>query len=115
MNQVQIGQVVVGRWCVGGLLQVPLGPELMLQICSFSVLESCMKHCLYLFLCIAETVLWKEKSRIRAVQRDNLRGLLGISMIDRVPNARIRQFCRVTKEVDEKIAEGVERMENEPY
>ena len=27
--------------------------QLMLGICSFSVLESCMKHCLCLFLCMA--------------------------------------------------------------
>ena len=38
----------------------------------------------------------------------------------KVPNARIRQFCRVTKEVDKKIDEGilrcfgyVEKMEND--
>ena len=39
----------------------------------------------------SETMLWKEKerSRIRAVQMDNLRGLLGIRRMDRVLNARI--------------------------
>ena len=44
----------------------------------------------------SETMLWKEKvrSRIRAVQMDNLRG---IRRMDRVPNARIREFCRVKK------------------
>ena len=52
--------------------------KLMLGIFSWSVLESGMKHCLYLFLCMAETMLWKEKerSRIMAVQMDNFRGLL---------------------------------------
>ena len=39
----------------------------------------------------------KEKSRIRAVQMDNLRGLLGIRRIYRVPNACIREFCGVMK------------------
>ena len=36
-----------------------------------------------------ETMLWKEKerSRIRVVQMDNLRGLTGIRRMDRVPNA----------------------------
>ena len=50
-------------------------------------------------------MLWKEKdrSRIRNVQIDNLRGLLGIRRMDRVPNARIRALCGVTKEVDERI------------
>ena len=69
-----------------------------------------------------ETMLWKEKkrSRIRAVQMDNLRGLLGIRRIDRVPNAQIRELCGVKKGLDEKIDEGVlrwfghiERMEND--
>ena len=38
-----------------------------------------------------ETMIWKEKerSRIRAVQMDNLRGLLGIRRMDRVLNAQI--------------------------
>ena len=40
-----------------------------------------------------ETMLWKEGiSRIRALQMDNLRGLLGIRNMDRVPNARIRDL-----------------------
>ena len=41
-----------------------------------------------------ETMLWKEKerSRIRAVQMDNHKGLLGIRKMDRVPNARIREL-----------------------
>ena len=39
----------------------------------------------------SETMFCKEeRSRIRAVQTDNLRGLLGISRKDRVLNARIR-------------------------
>ena len=38
-------------------------------------------------------VIWREKerSRVRAAQMDNLRGLLGIRRMDRVPNARIRE------------------------
>ena len=38
----------------------------------------------------SETMLWEERSWIRAVQMDNLRGLLDIRRMDRVPNARIR-------------------------
>ena len=51
---------------------------------------------------------------------DNLRGLPGIRRMDKVPNARIRQLCGVTKSIDVKIDEGVlrrfgrvERMEND--
>ena len=42
----------------------------------------------------SETMLWKEKGRFRigAVKLDNLRGLLGIRRMDRVPNAWIREF-----------------------
>ena len=54
---------------------------------------------------VYETMLWKkkERSRIRAVQMDNLRELLGIRRINRVPNARIRELCRVKKGLDERM------------
>ena len=70
----------------------------------------------------SETMIWKEneRSRIRAVQMDNLRGLLGIRRMDKVLNAWIRELCGVTKAMDERIDEGVlrwfghvERMEND--
>ena len=53
---------------------------------------------------------------------DNLRGLLGIRRMGKVPNARIRQLCGVVKGVDEKkrlikvFSDGfghVERMKND--
>ena len=41
----------------------------------------------------SETMLWEEeRPRIRAVQMNKLRGLLGIRKMDRVPNARIKEF-----------------------
>ena len=49
----------------------------------------------------------KRRSRIRAVQMDNFRGLLGIRRKDRVPNARIRELCGAKKGLDERIDEGV--------
>ena len=65
-----------------------------------------------------ETMLWKEE-KSRAVQMD-LIGLLGIRRMDRVPNAWIRELCRVKKGLDERIDEGVpllfshvERMERD--
>ena len=70
----------------------------------------------------SETMLWqeKERSRISAVQMDNLRGLLGTRRLDRVPNARIRELYGVTKGGGERIYEGVlrwfdhvKRMKNE--
>ena len=43
----------------------------------------------------SKTMIWREKerSRIWAVQMDNLRGLLGIRRIDKVQNPQIRQLC----------------------
>ena len=60
----------------------------------------------------SESMLWKEKekSSIRVVRMDNLRGLLGIiRRTARVPNARIRELRGVTKGVNEMIDEGVFR------
>ena len=66
---------------------------------------------MYLFLCIEVRMLWREKenSRVRSLQIDNLRGLLGIRKMDRVQNARVREFCGVRKSLDERIDEGVLR------
>ena len=58
----------------------------------------------------SETMLWREKerSRIGAVQMDILRSLLGIRRMDRVlSSVQIRELCGVTKEVNERIDEGV--------
>ena len=54
-------------------------------------------------------MLWKEKkrSRISAVQMDNLRALLCIRRMDRVLNPRIMKLCGVKKGLDERIGEGV--------
>ena len=40
---------------------------------------------------------------------DNLRGLIGIRRMDRVPNARIMELCGVKKGLDERFDEGVLR------
>ena len=50
----------------------------------------------------SEKMLWKEKekSRVRPLQMDNLRALLGIMRMDRVPNAPISELCGMTKGVD---------------
>ena len=70
----------------------------------------------------SETIIWREKERSTfwVLQMDNLRGLLGISSMDKVSNAWIRQLCGITKGVDEKIDKSVlrwfghvERMEND--
>ena len=86
----------------------------MIGVCSFSVLGSVLMYG-------SETMIWKkkERSRISVVQMDDLRSLLGIIRMDQGPNVRIRELCRVTKGVDERIDKSVllwlshvERMKN---
>ena len=58
----------------------------------------------------SETKLWKEeRSRVRAVEMNNLKGLLGVRRMDRIPYARMRELCRVRKGPDERIDEGIFR------
>ena len=56
-----------------------------------------------------ETMIWKEKRwfRIMVVQTNNLRSLLGIRRMDKVPNLRIRELCRLAKGMNEKIDKGI--------
>ena len=53
----------------------------------------------------SEKMIWrvKERSRVRAVQMDNLRSLLGIRRMDRVPSVWIRELCRVDERFDKSI------------
>ena len=50
----------------------------------------------------SETIIWREKetSRIRVVRMENLRNLLIIRKMDRIPNARIIELCGVAKVED---------------
>ena len=55
----------------------------------------------------SETMLWKEneRSRVRALQMNNLRRLLGIRKMDRVPNGGIRVLSGIKKGLDERMDE----------
>ena len=82
----------------------------MLGTCSLSVVVLYETLLVHVLMYGSETLIWKEgRYKIMVVQMDNLRGLLGIRRMDRVPNARIRELCGVTKGVDERIDEGVFR------
>ena len=65
--------------------------------------------CFYVLMYSSETMIWKKRSRIKTVQMDNLKDLLGIRRLDRVPNAWIRGLLGFSKEVDETKDEGVLR------
>ena len=86
-NKAQTGQSIVRKGRVGGGLQLEctrvLYETLLVPVLTYG----------------NETMLWneKERSRIRALKIDNLRGLLGIRMMDRVPNKQMRELCGVTK------------------
>ena len=108
-----------GRKVAGAIRSLVNGRDLQLE-CARVLHETLLVT--VLMYGIIETMLWKEKerSRIRTVQMDKLRDLLGIMKMDRIPNARIRELCGVTKGADERIDEGVlwwfglvERMEND--
>ena len=60
-----------------------------------------MRNCLCPFLMYGNEImiLRKERSRIRALQRENLRGLVGIRRTDKLQNLRIRELCGVTREL----------------
>ena len=69
----------------------------MLKVCSLSV-----RDCSCLFLYVSERMIWKKKERsgIRDPQMDNLRGLLVVRRMDKIPNERIRELCGTVKGVD---------------
>ena len=73
---------VVGRWQVGGKLQMASSPLLMPVLLYGSETMICRE---------------KDRSRIRVVQMDYLRGLLGIRRIDRVLNLWFRKLWWVAK------------------
>ena len=57
----------------------------------------------------SEVTMWKHKYRtkVQAVQMDNLRSMLGVRRIDKMRNERIRELCGVKKGINERINECV--------
>ena len=67
-----------------------------------------MRNSLYLFLCMVVTKCYeRRRTRIRAVQVDNIRGLLVIRRMDKVLSSQIRELCRVMKGVNKRIDKSV--------
>ena len=95
-------KVVVSGWRVAGTIRFLVNAWSLQLGCAKILHESLLKPVLTYG---SETMIWREKERlrVRAIQMDNVRGLLGIRRKDKVPNTRIRQLCRVMKTVDEKI------------
>ena len=92
---------MIGRGVAGAIRSLVNARSLRLE-CARALRESLLVSVLTYG---SEMIIWREKERfrIRAVQIENLRFLLGIRRMDKVPNAQIKQLCRVTKGVDENI------------
>ena len=79
-------KVASGRWVAGDIRSLVNAMDLQLG-CARVLPETLLVPVLMFG---NETMLWKrEISKIRAVQMDNLRGLLDIRRMDRMPNAWI--------------------------
>ena len=94
-------KVASGRRVAGALRSLVNARSLQLE-CSRVLHQSLL---VLVFTYDSETMILREneRSRIRAVQIDNLRGLLDVRIMDKVPNARIMQLCGVTKGMDERL------------
>ena len=59
-------------------------------------------------MCSSETIILKEEKRssIMAVQMNNLRSLIGTRRMCKVPNARIKELCEVTKGLMKMFSDG---------
>ena len=98
-------KVVRGRRVAGAIRSLVNAKDWQLK-CARVLHEASLEPVL---LYGSETMLWKEKEiyRVWAVQMDNLIGLLGIRMMDRVPNAWIRELCGMKNGLNERINEGI--------
>ena len=56
----------------------------------------------------SEVMVWRSgyRSRVRAVEMDNLRSILGVLWMDEIENEIIRGVCRVQKSLNVKISES---------
>ena len=59
----------------------------------------------------SETMVWNKKyrSKVQAVQMDNLRSVLGLKRTDKIRNEFIRNTCGVEKGINESINESMLR------
>ena len=80
-------KVVSGRRVAGTTWSLANAKDLQLacaRVLHETLLVPVLMYC-------SEIILWKERSSVRELQLDNLRGLLGIKRKKRVPNAQIRE------------------------
>ena len=89
-------KVACGRRVAGAIRSLVNSWDLLLE-CARVLHETLLVP---VFMYVSEKMLWKEeRSRVRATQMDNLRGLLSIRRMD----AWIVELCEVKKGLDERI------------
>ena len=90
-------KVVSGRKVAGTIRSLVNARGLQLECASVLYDALLMPVLIY----CSDTMIWKRKkrSRIRAVQIDNLRGLLGIRRMDKVPKVLVINLCGGMKEL----------------
>ena len=93
---------------VGGTIRSLVNTKGLKLDCAKVLRESLLMP---FFIYSSETMIWREneRSRIRNLKMEDLRGLLGISRMDKVPNAQLRELCGVMKGLEERIDEGLLR------
>jgi hypothetical protein len=100
-------KVSYGRKVAGAIKSLVNAKSLSLE-CTRVLHESML---LPVLMYGSEAMVWnpKYRSKVQAVQMDNLRGILGVRRIDKMRNEHIRELCGVKKGVNEKINENILR------
>ena len=88
-------QSSVRRWRVGG--EVAIDIRSLVNARGLQLECAGVLHESLLLPVLRYDMEEKERSKIKAVQMDNLRGLLGIRRMDGALNVLIREVCGVTK------------------
>ena len=91
-DEAECSRKVASRRKIAGTIR-PLVNARVLQLECAKVLHESLPVSALMYS--SETRIWKEneRSRIRAVQINRFRGLLGIRRKNKVPNGRIRKLC----------------------
>ena len=105
-DEAECSRKVANGRMVGGAIRSLVNARILQLECARVLYESLLMPVLTYG---SETMLWKEKQRcrVKAVQIENLKVLLGIRRMDKVPNARIRQLCEVTKRLVKVFYDGL--------
>jgi hypothetical protein len=108
MDDAECGRKVSSGRKVAGAIRSLVNVKGLSLACSRVLHESMLVPVL---MYGSETMVWnpKYRSKVQAVQMDNLRGVLGIRRTDKMRNEYIREVCGVDKGVIERINESMLR------